>query len=601
MFIALAVVAQAQNEITYEVSFPNIAHHEAEISMRIDNLPVAPLKFRMSRSSPGRYATHEFGKNIYQVKALDAAGKPLSVQQTAGDEYLISKPGKAVKISYTLYGNWIDGTYAAFDESHAHMNMPAVFIWPVGYDARPRTVQFNYPEQWNWKVATQLKPLGSNKFYAPNLQYFMDSPIEITNHKSISWDVSGPDGKKQTIHYIAHSFDTQQGVDSFAVLLKKIVEEQKAIWGEMPKFDYGHYYFIHDVNPENYDDGMEHRNSTIITINTPQVEGHEQEVISTFSHEFFHAWNVERLRPKSLEPFDFTHSNITNELWIAEGFTQYYSRLVLKRTDIRSLGQTLLFLKLVVNGALNTPGARDFSPLESSRYAVLADEAASIDFTNTANIFTTYYTYGAAVALALDLRLRAEFKLSLDDYMRRLWSTNGKTEIPYTEADLEKALAAITANPAFAADFFNKYIRGTAKNDYAALLLKAGFVTRKVAPKKAWTGLPALDYTERGARITSNTLKGTPAYLAGLDMGDVILTVNGNAIKDQSELSGIVARRKTGESLDIRYMRRGEEKTTRLITAEDPQLEVVAIEQTGGQLTAEMRLFRDNWLNTKVR
>lgn len=162
LFSLLSLSALAQNEISYIVSFPNAIHHEAEVSMLIPNVPSGTLTVRMSRSSPGRYATHEFGKNVYSLKAFDGSGKELALNQSAGDVYEIPNHGKNVKITYTIFGNWIDGTYAGFDETHAHMNIPATFAFPVGMDNRPRLVKFNYSDKQNWKVATQLKPLGNN-------------------------------------------------------------------------------------------------------------------------------------------------------------------------------------------------------------------------------------------------------------------------------------------------------------------------------------------------------------------------------------------------------------------------------------------------------
>ncbi|RZL25226.1 MAG: M61 family peptidase, partial [Pedobacter sp.] len=181
--LTASFVVNAQQEISYEVSFPNAVHHEAQISMTIPNVPTGALKVRISRSSPGRYATHEFGKNVYNLKATDQNGKALNFRLTAGDVYEITSPTKTVKVTYTLFGNWIDGTYAGFDETHAHMNIPATFAFPIGMDARPRTVKFNYADKQNWKVATQLKPTGKDTYYAPNFQYFMDSPIEIAAYK----------------------------------------------------------------------------------------------------------------------------------------------------------------------------------------------------------------------------------------------------------------------------------------------------------------------------------------------------------------------------------------------------------------------------------
>ncbi|AZI24748.1 M61 family peptidase [Pedobacter sp. G11] len=597
---ALSFCAFAQNEVRYVVSFPNAIHHEAEIAMEIPNVPAGNLKVRMSRSSPGRYATHEFGKNVYNFKAFEASGKALVIKQTAGDVYEIPAHGNAVKITYTLFGNWIDGTYAGFDETHAHMNIPATFAFPVGMDARPRLVEFKYAEKQNWKVATQLKPMGKNTFYAPNFQYFMDSPIEIANYKTAKWEVKNHDGKVQTIHLIAHSNDTQAAVDKYADMLKKMVDEHYAVWRDFPVYDYGNYYFLNDVYPANAGDGMEHRNSTSIVQRTPKIEGYESNLLGTFSHEYFHSWNVERLRPKTLEPFNFEHSNISDELWLAEGFTQYYGGLLLTRAGLKTADNSIQAFNGMVNAVLNSPGAKNYSPIEASRYAVFADAGVAIDQTNKGNIFLSYYTYGAATALALDLTLRSEFKLTLDDYMRALWKAYGKPEIAYTVPDLEKTLSELTKNPSFAKAFFAKYIYGKEKNDYAKLLLNAGLVLRKANPGQAYAGFGNLN-TSDGKMTLLQTSKGTPAYQAGLDVGDVILSIDGQEATNASVIDQVTKAHKPGDVVEIKYQYRGENKSTRLTFAENPVLEIVSIEKTGGTLTPAMQTFRDNWLNSQVK
>lgn len=590
----------AQQEIGYELSFPNAIHHEAEVVMRIPNVPLGPLKVRMSRSSPGRYATHEFGKNVYKFQAFDEQGKKLTVHQPAGDEYTIPNHGNTVKITYTLFGNWVDGTYAGFDETHAHMNIPATFAFPVGMDKRARIVKFNMKDKQNWKVATQLLPLENGGYYAPNFQYFMDSPIELSAHRTTSWKVKSPEGKIQTIHIVSHSKDDQKTVDLYTEMIKKVVNEHIAVWGELPTFDYGNYYFLHDVYPDYAGDGMEHRNSTVIVHRTPKIAGYEANLLGTFSHEFFHTWNVERLRPKTLEPFNFEHANVSDELWLAEGFTQYYGNLLLTRVGFRTEDNAAQTFNGIINTVLNSPGAKNFSPIQASRYAVFADAGVSIDQTNKGNVFTSYYTYGAAVALALDLQLRADFKLTLDDYMRALWKAYGKPEIPYTVPDLEKTLALLTKNAVFAADFFKKHVYGTEKNDYAKLLLNAGYVLRKASPNVAYTGLGKLTF-EDGKAAVGQTMIGSPAYIAGLDFGATLLIADGVEIKDQAALTKITESHKPGDVINITYSYYGEEKKTTLTFTENPTLEVIAIEKTGGSLTPAMQTFRDKWLSTQIK
>ena len=603
IFISLCLLcgflsAVAQNEITYTVSFPNATHHEAAITMIVPDITTKTLTVRMARSSPGRYATHEFGKNIYKLTATNTAGAALSVHQTEGDVYVISNPGTSVKVHYTLFGNWIDGTYAGIDRDYAHLNIPATFIFPTGMDARARKVQFVFPEKPEWKIATQLKPMGNNTFYARDFQYFMDSPIDIANYKTSSWEVSDKTGRKQTIHYVGVSADTQSAVDNFSTSLKKLVNEQMAVWGEFPKYDYGNYYFLHTASPSAAGDGMEHRNSTVITQPAVKLEGNESRLISTFSHEYFHSWNVERMRPKTLEPFNFTHSNVSDGLWMAEGFTQYYGNLILKRADFRSLEEFTQFASGIVNSMLNMPGSLNFSPIDASKYAVFADAAVAIDPTNKANIFTSYYTYGAGVALALELRLRADYNLTLDQYMRALWAAYGRTEIAYTIPDLEKTLAAVTKDPAFAKKFFQNYVYGFKKNDYAALLLKAGLVVKK-ARDVSYSGMRAIP--GNNGLIVQATLVNTPAYNAGLDAGDVLLTIDGQDVKTPADFKRLVSDKKSGETLKVTYNHKGTNVNTNITLIDDPTLSIVPIEKDGGTLTDKMRDVRNNWLNTQIK
>ncbi|RYF85900.1 MAG: M61 family peptidase, partial [Chitinophagaceae bacterium] len=412
--------------------------------------------------------------------------------------------------------------------------------------------------------------------------------------------VSDKTGRKQTIHHIAITADSQEAVDKYAEMLKKMVQEHLAVWGEFPKYDYGNYYFLHSSHPENAGDGMEHRNSTVIVQRSEKIEGNELGALGTFSHEFFHSWNVERFRPKTLEPFDFTHSNVSDGLWMAEGFTQYYGGLLLKRAGFRTLEQCIQGFNGIVNTVLTSPGALNYSPIDASRYAVFADAGVAIDQTNKTNIFTSYYTYGASVALALDLRLRANYKLTLDDYMRALWAPYGRPEIPYNVPDLQKTLAALTKDPSFADAFFKQYVYGTAKHDYAALLSNAGLVLRKANPGKAFSGLGRVT-VEGNKAVISSTLKGSPAYLAGLDVGDVLLRVAGETIKTQADLTAVTVAHKPGDKIQVTYTHRGISYNTDIILSEDPALEIVTMENAGQTPNATMLDFRNKWLNTQIK
>jgi len=613
LIFATATFAQddtKQKPIFYSVSFPNAAHHEAEIALTIPNAPSGTMRVRMSRSSAGRYATHEFGKNVYNIKASDVGGSDLEVRQIEGDLYEIPTHGDAVKISYTLFGNWTDGTYTGIDPSHAHLNMPATFIWVIGQDKRPIRFQFNDLDKYGWKIATQLKNEGAGIYSAPNMQYMMDSPTELSAYKINSWDVDN-NGKQEKINLAIHSDDDQAVIDAFAKQIQRMVLEEKAVFGELPAYDYGEYTFLDDVYPTNSGDGMEHRNSTCIVHPAEKVSGNELRLISTYSHEYFHSWNVKRIRPKTLEPFNFEHADMSGELWFAEGFTQYYGEMLLVRAGFHNVDDYGRTVAGLVNQILNTPGAARYSATQMSRYSVFADAGVSIDPNNQANMFTSYYTYGGAIALALDLRLRSEFNLTLDDYMRTVWLDRGKVMKPYTIADLQSDLAKVTKNIKFAADFFNKYIYGIEKNDYAALLAKAGLMLRKAAPGKGWAG-PLSYNRNRGrsgeARTTDEagfpvqvSIIGTPVYKAGLDVGDVILKADGKEVKDAQSFGDIVTAKNPGDKIVVNYKNRTGEHETTITLEESPYFEVATYEKAGKELTKEQTDFRNNWLSTKVK
>ena len=565
----------------------------------------------MSRSSAGRYATHEFGKNIYNIKATDVDGNELKLTQIEGDVYELAEHPETVKISYTLFANLTDGTYASIDLSHAHLNMPAVFLWTVGQDSRAITIQFKDLDTYGWKVATQLKHEGENVYSAPNLQYLMDSPTELSNFKETSWQVVNTDGKTETINLTAHSDDSKETIDNFGKMVQKVVLEEKAVYGELPAYDFGEYTFLDDVYPTNDGDGMEHRNSTCIVDEDKQIAGNEIEELGTFAHEFFHCWNVKRIRPKSLEPFNFTHANMSSELWFAEGFTQYYGELLLVRAGFHNVDDYSKTLSGLVNSVLNTPAAAKYPETQMSRYSVFADAGVAYDPTNRVNIFTTYYYYGGATALALDLRLRSEFNLTLDDYMKAVWLAVGKVQKPYTIPDLEKILGKLTT-PKFADDFFTRYIYGIEKNNYEELLAKAGLILRKANPGKAWAGPLGYDRFRgiagvtrdngsNGLALKTSTLMGSPIYKAGLDAGDIILKADGKSINDAATFNAIVAGKNIGDKILVDYKNRTGAHQTTITLEENPYLEIVTYEKAGKELTKEQQDFRNNWLSSKVK
>jgi predicted metalloprotease with PDZ domain len=596
--LATPVLAQTPPPVRYELSFENSAHHEAQVRVTYSDLAGGPVRFEMSRSSPGRYAIHEFAKNVYSLTAVDGAGRPLTVERTDPYGWTVSGHDGTVTVTYTLFGDRADGTYAQIDATHAHLNMPATLLWAVGYDERPFTLTFR-PYDPDWAVATQLQPTGEEfVFSAPNLQYLMDSPVEISDFMMRSWDVTDGD-ETRTIRLAIHHPETEVEGELFVEKAKAVVDQLIAVFGDVPDFDYGTYTFIADYLPQVSGDGMEHRNSTILSGSRSLSEANYSQ-IGTLSHEFFHSWNVERIRPRELEPFDFTRANPTPSLWFAEGFTNYYGPLAVRRAGVSNVDAFLANVGGQFNAVLNSPARGYGSPQEMSLRAPFVDAATSID-PNNPNIFVSYYTWGAALALSLDLTLRDRFQnVTLDDYMRWMWRNHGVNEIPYTPDDLRKGLAAVTGDQAFADAFFALSVQGSELPDLQPMLAQAGILMRPRNPTGAWAGPVRLQVNGETVRLATATVPGTGLYLAGLESGDEIIAVGDTTIDSQAGWDDALKALKPGDTVAVRFNQRGAERTGQLTLGNDPNVELVRIETTGVQPTAEQLAFRTAWLGAET-
>jgi predicted metalloprotease with PDZ domain len=590
LFCTLAL--QAQPATQYEISFENAVHHQGQVKATFTSLPPEVLEVRMSRSSPGRYAIHEFAKNVFNVKAFDSKGKQLVVTRPNPYQWNVAGHDGTVVFTYTLFGDRGDGTYLQIDESHAHLNMPATFVFARGLDYRPIKVQYKVPPGSNWKVATQLKPIDDFNFTAPNLQYLMDSPAEISNYTLNSFDVQSL-GKTYTIRVALHHNAPADAVTQYMDGVRKIVEQEKAVFGEVPAYDFGTYTFLACYAPQSSGDGMEHRNSTYVTgpLHTRPLSS----ALSTISHEFFHCWNVERIRPAALEPFDFEQANMSGELWFAEGFTNYYTSLILCRSGIMTKKEYVESLSRTLNFVTNSPARAYFNPIEMSYQAPFADAATSIDPNYRSNTFISYYIYGELLGLALDLQLRNEpGDLSLDGFMKFVWRRHGKPELPYNVRDLQAALADY-ASPAFAEAFFSKSVFQSQLPDYEKLLASVGVSLTPVG-NASWIGA-STEKKDSLITISNYTTIGGPAYKAGLEQGDQISFVNGQAYTDVKSLQAALTQLPPHTHVKIDFIRRGTKKSTDLITDADPAKRTSLFEDMGKTVDKVVQKRRDGWLN----
>jgi predicted metalloprotease with PDZ domain len=591
----------AASPIAYRFSFPEPQHRWMQVEAVFTELGSAPLELRMSRASPGRYSLHDFAKNVYDVHVF-AAGRELPTTRPDPYGWTVGGHDGSVTVKYKVYGDRVDGTYLAVETTHAHLNMPESIMWARGLDDRPATVTFVPPPGARWQVATQLHAGASPlEFTAPNLQYLMDSPSEF-GPVTIRQFTVGP----RTFRFSLHHTGTDAELDGYVKDVEKIVRQEGAIFGEFPEYEPGAYTFLADYLPWASGDGMEHRNSTVIT-STGSIAAARTDLLDTVAHEFFHGWNVERIRPKGLEPFDFDRANITGELWLAEGFTQYYGPLTLQRAQLEDLASTARTFGQLIETVAQQPGRLVRSAEEMSRMASFIDGGRTIDRTNWSNTIISYYPFGGAIALALDLTLRdrSDGRVSLDDFMRAMWRKYGKpggsregyVDHPYTIEDAEATLAEVSRDGAFAREFFARYIQGHEVADYARLLSRAGLTVRRRNAGRAWLGDLHLE-SNGSARVAALVAPTWPIYASGLDQDDELQQIDGQRITSDSDVASVLARHKPGDTVPVVYVdRTGTAKTVRVTLAEDPRLEIVAAER--GTLTAAQKIFRDSWLGAK--
>ena len=584
-FLFLSLSLQAQTN-SYTISFDNAVHHEAIVKATFPEVKSKTLRVQMSRSSPGRYAIHEFAKNVYGFKATNGAGEPLEVKRDDPYSWIITNTDGTINVEYILFANRGGGTYSQVDLTHAHLNIPATFMYAETLQERPIEITFDARKDLNWKVATQLKHKEDNTFSAPNLYYFMDSPTEISDYQEREFQVDG-----QTVKFVLHDPNPDSDFDTYWERIQAIVLQEKAVFGELPTYDFGEYTFLACYAPNVSGDGMEHRNSTILTDTETLAEGGMEWNIGTVSHEFFHSWNVERIRPADLEPFQFDQANMSNSLWFAEGFTSYYTNLILERAGVISAEDYVKGLNGTFNYVWNSPALQYFNPIEMSNQAPFVDAATSVDPVNRENMFISYYSYGSVLGLALDLSLR-EKDLNLDDFMQLMWKRFGKTEVAYTVENIEATLADY-AGAEFAQDFFGKYIYKSNMPDYKNLFEQVGLQLNR-ATAKPYFGA-SFSETSNGLEISRNTFKGSPAYQADLDKGDLITSIDGIAMTSNDAFKELLSNKNIDDVLQVTFERFGEEYKTEVRLTADPTF-TIAIDNNAKK---EAVKAREAWLAKK--
>ena len=600
---------QPFSAITYRLSMSRPVSHLFEVAIEVE-LPEGfkdqAISFQMPKWSPGRYAVFDFAKNVQEVHALSgicppkAACKmaPLKVTRVDDQTWSIAiENSHSLTFAYKVFGNNLSGTFSQLDERHANYNGGSIFMYAV--DHKPDAVKLVIDPPAGWKIINgRLERAGQTEWQFPNWDIMIDTPTEIAP----DWTVDNfeVDGKKY--HVMVHSFGPEAGKRPALVKdIEKIVRAETALWGP-PEFD-EYTFLIHFAADDESGDGMEHLTSTqVIESGALSDTGMYDDTLDAVAHEFFHVWNVKRLRPFELGPWDFTKPVSTRGLFIAEGFTNYYGHLMLRRAGLRDDAMFFRRESRTITGIENAPGTRLMSAVESSLSAPFLDDAPHSQKTNLENTAISYYPKGELVGMVLDLlvRGRSQGKASLDDVMRAMYdefyvkSSNNSYYLHgrgYQPEDLERVASKIAGVDL--ADFFARYVDDTQTLPYDEAFGYVGLRLKKTPLKEPFNGGLTLQFDNPRMPIIDNVRANSPAENAGLQSGDEVVDFGGKAVTKSTWLTTL-ARYKAGESIPITVKRHRRTIKANIVLGEVERYEYKIEEREDA--TPAQRSLRAAWL-----
>lgn len=547
--ISSATIADAQSSIAFKVTFTEPQSHYVDIEMILTGNNTAFTDVRMPVWAPGSYLVREFAKNVESFSASNGKGDILFSQKTNKNTWRISNTKhENIHIKYRVYAFEISVRTSFVDASHAFLSPTGIFMYPEGKINMPSTVTITLPSQWT-KISTGLeKTVAKNNTYrAKNFDILFDSPIEIGNQDIFEFDAAG----------VRHEVAMVNGGNYNKDILKKdmaeIIEKESAIFGENPNKNY--VFIVH--NYQKGGGGLEHLNSTVLGASRLQysTEKGYQSFLSLVAHEYFHLWNVKRLRPSALGPFDYSNENYTSELWVAEGFTAYYDNLLLRRTNAYSTEQYLDVLGADINALENAPGKK-FQPVTGSSFDAWIKYYRPNENSNNTGI--SYYTKGSILGMILDLEIihATNGKKSLDDVMKAMYLEYYKKQSRgYTGAEFKsmaEKIAGISLD-----NFYKSYVDGTAPLQYNVHLGHAGLSLVDDNAGKEFLSAGFNINTSTGKLIVSNVKRETAEWEAGLNVNDELIAADGNRVSTLAEYENLLSFKKPGDKIELLVSRDG--------------------------------------------
>ena len=613
LLLVLCGVVSAQSSsplksVTYRLSMTRPVSHLFEVSIEVELPDGAPssFDFQMPKWSPGRYAVFDFAKNVQEFQALGGicprqAQCKMSVipSEKVDDQTWRVSTGntRSLTVRYKVFGNDLSGTFSQLDTRHANYNGHSVFMYIVGHKADPVRLEIDPPAGWRI-INGRTERMDQRAWQFPNWDEFVDTPTEIAPDWTV--DEFQVEGKRYRV--VVHSFGDEGGKRPALVRdIEKIVRAAVAMWGQ-PEFDM-YTFLFHFAADDHSGDGMEHLNSTqIIEPGALGESGVYASALGTAAHEFFHVWNVKRLRPIEFGPWDFTRPANTRSLWIAEGITNYFGHLMMHRAGIWDTTQFLRRESQTITGIENAPGTALMSAEASSQAAPFIDDAPHAQQTNLQNTAISYYPKGELVGMVLDLMIRGKTngKGSLDEVMRRMYqqfylsSPNATYYLRgrgYTPQDFQRVASEVAG--ADLSDFFARYVRDTQTLPYDEAFGYVGLkVVRSVAREPYSAGI-TLDWEDEESLRVGSVRHYSPAEDAGLQAGDEIVSLSGKNIKRENWLLGL-SRYQEGARIPVVVKRDRRTIRSALLLGPPDRYEFRIEEMTNA--TPQQRALREAWL-----
>lgn len=558
----MSLATMAAPTVRYELSMPQPQTHYFEVTIFVENWTQPTATFKMATWTPGSYLIREYAKNVESVAARSSQGQQLPATKVKKNAWQLNTKGiKSFSFNYKVYANELTVRNAFVDASHAYLNPAAVMMVLAGQEKAASTLKIS-PAPTFKKIATALRPVSNDQWTlaVPDWDTFVDSPIEIGNHDSFSFTAAG------VPHEVAIFGGGNYNAETLKRDMAKIVETATAIFGEHPC---SHYTFIvHNI--PNGGGGLEHKFSTTLQAN-PFGYADEASYIrflGLVAHEYFHLWNVKRVRPEALGPFNYDEENYTRGLWVAEGITSYYDDYILLRAGLIKEEKYLEIVASSMGAVVNTPGSR-IQTLDESSYDAWIKYYRPNENSNNATV--SYYTKGGVVGMLLDLKIRQATKgaKSLDDVMRYLYNQfYKKQDRGFSEAEFENVCSQVAATNL--TEFFNTCIRSTAKLPNDEILASVGFEVQDRSPKTkaAWLGAGLAN--QGGRWVITSVTRDSPAWHDDLNVNDEVIALN--AYRLTSDWNEILKIFKPGEKITVTLARGGLMMSKEVTLAPNPNV-----------------------------